>query len=367
MLRARKSITITACFPVSEVNRAGCCFVGGLTACLAYDGENEHPVYEGRASRIIFKMKELSKESVTWAEIGEEAAGQRIDNFLCRHLKGVPKSHIYRILRSGEVRVNKKRVDQTCRLEAGDLVRIPPVRVAEAPEREYVPALEFPILYEDDALLAVNKPSGVAVHGGSGISFGVIEQLRQARPQAKFLELVHRLDRETSGVLLLAKKRSALTGLHEQLRSGKTDKRYLALVLGQWKNAKQHVRLPLHKFDTPEGEKRVVVREGGQEAHTIFALQKAWKDYSLLEAQLKTGRTHQIRVHLAHIGFPIAGDAKYGDFARNKELMKQGLKRMFLHAYSIVFAHPLTGEPIRLAAPLPQELQKFIDKLDASH
>ena len=245
-------------------------------------------------------------------------------------------------------------------------MRIPPVRVAEAPEREYVPALEFPILYEDDALLAVNKPSGVAVHGGSGISFGVIEQLRQARPQAKFLELVHRLDRETSGVLLLAKKRSALTGLHEQLRSGKTDKRYLALVLGQWKNAKQHVKLPLHKFDTPEGEKRVVVREGGQEAHTIFALQKAWKDYSLLEAQLKTGRTHQIRVHLAHLGFPIAGDAKYGDFARNKELMKQGLKRMFLHAYSIAFAHPLTGELIRLAAPLPQELQKFIDKLDAS-
>ncbi|MBI4938769.1 MAG: RluA family pseudouridine synthase [Nitrosomonadales bacterium] len=307
-------------------------------------------------------MKDLSKESVTWAEVDEGGAGQRIDNFLCRHLKGVPKSHIYRILRSGEVRVNKKRVDQTCRLQPGDLVRIPPVRVAEAPERGHVPALEFPILYEDDALLVVDKPSGVAVHGGSGVSFGVIEQLRSARPQARFLELVHRLDRETSGVLLLAKKRSALTGLHEQLRAGQTDKRYLALVLGQWKNARQHVRLPLHKFDTPEGEKRVVVREGGQEAHTVFALQKAWAGYSLLEAQLKTGRTHQIRVHLAHLGFPIAGDAKYGDFARNRELAKQGLKRMFLHAHSIALVHPLTGEPLRFSAQLPEELQRFVER-----
>ncbi|TXT21338.1 MAG: 23S rRNA pseudouridine synthase [Gallionellaceae bacterium] len=309
-------------------------------------------------------MNELSKESVIFVEIDEGSVGQRIDNFLCRCLKGVPKSHIYRILRSGEVRVNKKRVDQTCRLQAGDRVRIPPVRVAEAPERGYVPAQEFPVLYEDDALLVVDKPSGVAVHGGSGVSFGVIEQLRSARPQARFLELVHRLDRETSGVLLLAKKRSALTGLHQQLREGKTDKRYLALVLGQWKNAKQHVRLPLHKFDTPEGEKRVVVREGGQEAHTVFALQKAWGNYSLLEAQLKTGRTHQIRVHLAHLGFPIAGDAKYGDFARNKELAKCGLKRMFLHAHSMAMAHPLTGEPLRVTAPLPEELRRFVEGLE---
>ncbi|MBI5659308.1 MAG: RluA family pseudouridine synthase [Nitrosomonadales bacterium] len=310
-------------------------------------------------------MKELSKESVVWAEIDEGSAGQRIDNFLCKLLKGVPKSHIYRILRSGEVRVNKKRVDQTCRLQPGDQVRIPPVRVAGPAERGYVPALEFPILYEDDALLAVDKPSGVAVHGGSGVSFGVIEQLRSARPQARFLELVHRLDRETSGVLLLAKKRSALTALHEQMRDGKTDKRYLALVLGPWKNAKQHVKLPLHKFTRPDGERRVMVREGGQESHTVFALQKAWADYSLLEAQLKTGRTHQIRVHLAHIGFPIAGDAKYGDFARNRELMKRGLKRMFLHAHSIALAHPLTGEPLRFTAPLQEELQKFLDEMDA--
>ncbi len=309
-------------------------------------------------------MNDLRKESVTWTEIDEGSCDQRIDNFLCKHLKGVPKSHIYRILRSGEVRVNKKRVDQTYRLQLGDRVRIPPVRVAEQPEHDYVPALEFPILYEDDALLAINKPSGVAVHGGSGVSFGVIEQLRQARPQAKFLELVHRLDRETSGVLLLAKKRSALTALHEIMREGNSDKRYLTLVMGQWKNAKQHVRLPLHKFTRPDGEKRVMVREDGQESHTVFALQKAWAGYSLLEAQLKTGRTHQIRVHLAHLGFPIAGDDKYGDFARNKELMKQGLKRMFLHAHSIAFAHPLTGEPLRLSAPLPKELEKFIARLD---
>jgi len=308
-------------------------------------------------------MKDLSKESVNWAEIGEDSAGQRIDNFLAKCLKGVPKSHIYRILRSGEVRVNKKRVDQTCRLQLGDMVRIPPIHVEEGRKPDYVPGAEFPVLYEDDALLAIDKPAGVAVHGGSGVSFGVIEQLRSARPQAKFLELVHRLDRETSGILLLAKKRSALTALHEQMREGKTDKRYLTLVLGQWKNAKQHVKLPLHKFTRPDGERRVMVREDGQESHTVFALQQAWAGYSLLEAQLKTGRTHQIRVHLSHLGFPIAGDDKYGDFARNKELAKQGLKRMFLHAHAMAFTHPLTGEPLRLMAPLPKELQRFVDKL----
>jgi len=246
----------------------------------------------------------------------------------------------------------------------GDQVRIPPIRVADKPEQEYVPAVEFPIIYEDDALIAINKPSGVAVHGGSGVSFGVIEQMRSARPQAKFLELVHRLDRETSGVLLLAKKRSALTAMHEIMREGNSDKRYYTLVLGKWHNVKQHVKLPLHKFDTPQGEKRVMVREDGMASHTIFSLLKSWPDFTLLEAQLKTGRTHQIRVHLSHLGYPIAGDDKYGDFARNKELMKQGLKRMFLHAHSIAFKHPLTDEPLQLNAPLPKELQGFIDKLD---
>jgi len=325
-----------------------------------------------RERRSISKMNGLSKDSVTFLTIDESGEAQRIDNFLFKHLKGVPKSHVYRILR-GEVRVNKKRIDQTYRLKLGDLLRIPPIRVAEKHEVEqpHIPAVEFPIIYEDDALVVVNKPSGVAVHGGSGVSFGVIEQMRRARPQAKFLELVHRLDRETSGVLLLAKKRSALTAMHEIMREGNSDKRYFALVLGQWKNAKQHVKLPLHKFDTPQGEKRVMVRDDGQASHTVFTLQKSWAPqndrpgFSLLEAQLKTGRTHQIRVHLSHLGFPIAGDDKYGDFPRNKVLMKQGLKRMFLHAYSIAFAHPLTGEPMLLTAPLAKELEDFIARLDA--
>lgn len=312
-------------------------------------------------------MNSLSKESVTFLTIDESGEEQRIDNFLFRHLKGVPKSHVYRILR-GEVRVNKKRVDQSYKLKLGDLLRIPPIRVAqkEQPAEIYIPALELPIIYEDDALLVINKPSGLAVHGGSGVSFGVIEQMRRARPQAKFLELVHRLDRETSGVLLLAKKRSALTAMHEIMREGNSDKRYLTLVLGQWHNVKQHVRLPLFKFDTPQGEKRVMVREGGQASHTIFTLQKSWPGFSLLEAQLKTGRTHQIRVHLSHLGYPIAGDDKYGDFVRNRELMKQGLKRMFLHAHSIAFNHPLTDEALKIEAPLPPELASFVARLDAT-
>ncbi len=326
------------------------------------------PGSKTRERRSISKMNGLSKDSVNLVEIDESGEAQRIDNFLLRLLKGVPKSHVYRILRGGEVRVNKKRVDQTYRLKPGDLLRIPPIRVAERhePEPKYIPAVEFPVLYEDDALLAVNKPAGVAVHGGSGVSFGVIEQMRHARPQARFLELVHRLDRETSGVLLLAKKRSALTAMHEIMREGNSDKRYFVLVLGQWRNARQHVKLPLHKFDTPQGEKRVMVREDGQASHTIFTLQKSWPGFSLLEAELRTGRTHQIRVHLAHLGFPIAGDDKYGDFARNRELVKQGLKRMFLHAHSISFSHPLNGEPLCITAPLPQELEKFIARLDAA-
>ena len=309
-------------------------------------------------------MENLRKESVFWTKIDEGSCGQRIDNFLCKFLKGVPKSHLYRILRSGEVRVNKKRVDQNYRLEVGDQVRIPPVRVAEERVCDYVPALEFPVLYEDDVLLVIDKPAGVAVHGGSGVSFGVIEQLRSARPQARFLELVHRLDRGTSGVLLLAKKRSALVQLHEQMREGASDKRYLCLVLGRWLNVRQNVKLPLHKFSTQNGEKRVMVREDGQASHTIFTLQKSWPEFSLLEAQLKTGRTHQIRVHLSHLGFPIAGDEKYGDFNQNKALSRQGLKRMFLHAHSIAFVHPQTGEVIKLCASLPEELQGFLSRLD---
>ncbi len=311
-------------------------------------------------------MNELSKESVTWLEIDEGAAGQRIDNFLLRHLKGVPKSHIYRILRSGEVRVNSGRVDATCRLELGDKVRVPPIRLAPRTEAggKTVGQFSGTALFEDDALLVVDKPAGTAVHGGSGVSHGVIEQLRHARPDLRFLELVHRLDRETSGVLLLAKKRSALTRLHAMMRDGQVEKHYFVLVKGRWPNPRQHVKLPLYKYLTESGERRVMVSEEGQASHTIFSLEKAWADFSLLDAELKTGRTHQIRVHLAHLGYPIAGDDKYGDFPLNKQLAKQGLKRMFLHAHRIAFAHPLTGEALVFEAPLPAELGTFLKALD---
>ncbi|QBE64803.1 RluA family pseudouridine synthase [Pseudoduganella lutea] len=296
--------------------------------------------------------------------IGEEEAGQRIDNYLLRVCKGVPKSHVYRILRSGEVRVNKGRIDQLYRLVAGDIVRIPPVRMAEKPDN-VVPAAEFPIIYEDAHLLVIDKPAGVAVHGGSGVSFGVIEQLRSARPDAKFLELVHRLDRETSGLLLLAKKRSALTSLHEQMRDGETDKRYLVLATGDWKNKRQHVKAPLHKYTTGDGERRVAVMETGMPSHTVFTLLRKYKDFALLEAELKTGRTHQIRVHLQSTGFPIAGDDKYGDFAQNKALQKRPvpLKRMFLHAHQITFRHPDSGKIMTLNAPLAPECEKFLVSL----
>jgi 23S rRNA pseudouridine955/2504/2580 synthase len=300
--------------------------------------------------------------------ISVEEANQRIDNFLIRICKGVPKSHIYRVLRSGEVRVNKGRIDQTYRLREGDVVRVPPVRVAEKPSVS-IPGMEFAILFEDSHLLVIDKPAGVAVHGGSGISYGVIEQLRASRPDAKFLELVHRLDRETSGILLLAKRRSALTNLHEQMREGQTDKRYLTLVHGNWKNQRQHVKLPLVKYTTPEGERRVRVQADGLASHTIFSLARKIGDYALLEAELKTGRTHQIRVHLASNGFPIAGDDKYGDFGLNRTLQKAdstraALKRMFLHAHQITFTHPETGKPITLKAPLPPECVHFLKSLE---
>jgi 23S rRNA pseudouridine955/2504/2580 synthase len=307
-------------------------------------------------------MNGLSKGSVTWADIDESAQGQRIDNFLLKTLKGVPKSHIYRILRSGEVRVNSGRVDATYRLELGDRIRIPPVRVSERTQlvRPSGPALAAAPLFEDDFLLVIDKPSGVAVHGGSGVSAGAIERLRLERPELRFLELVHRLDRDTSGVLLLAKKRSALTALHSQLRNGQVDKRYLVLVGGRWRNQKQSVELALHKFVTGSGERRVVVDEEGMPSQTVFRLKQRWEDFSLLEAELKTGRTHQIRVHLAHLGFPIAGDDKYGDFAANKVLASQGLRRMFLHAARVTLKHPETGDRIQIESPLPGELSSFI-------
>jgi 23S rRNA pseudouridine955/2504/2580 synthase len=222
------------------------------------------------------------------------------------------------------------------------------------------------VLLEDDWLLALDKPAGMAVHGGSGISRGVIEQLRAERPQERFLELVHRLDRDTSGVLLVAKKRSALRGLHEQLRSGSVRKTYLALAVGEWRGARREVALSLTRYVTPEGERRVSVDAEGQASRTVFTLRHRYPGYTLLEAELLTGRTHQIRVHLAHLGFPIAGDDKYGDFALNKTLAKQGLRRMFLHAARIQFTHPASGEHVSLDAPLPEDLAQFLARLDGA-
>jgi len=312
-------------------------------------------------------MKDLSKESATLLEVGEDGAGQRIDNYLLKILKGVPKSHVYRILRSGEVRVNKGRAAADRRLEMGDRVRVPPIRVAEPRDETKVPARDFTVVFEDEAMIVLDKPAGVAVHGGSGVDFGVIEQIRKARPQAKFLELAHRLDRETSGLLMIGKKRSALTKLHDLFRDGGIDKRYLTLVKGHWRDKLRNVRLPLHKYLTAEGERRVRVDPEGKEAHSVMRLKNRWVtpqgEFSLLEVELRTGRTHQIRVHLAHLGYPILGDEKYGDFALNKDLQKAGLKRMFLHAASMRLPHPLNGEKLNLAAPLPPELEKFLKKI----
>ncbi len=315
--------------------------------------------------------------------VDEDSAGQRLDNFLMRHLKGVPKTHVYRIIRSGEVRVNKGRASADSRVATGDLVRLPPVRISErvAEKAEAMaqsiardaPARDFTILFEDEHLIAIDKPSGVAVHGGSGVSFGVIEQMRMARPQSKFLELVHRLDRDTSGILLIAKKRSALTHLQNQFRERETGKTYLALVSGRWPANKKVLDKPLYKYlldnkDGSEGERRVKVvakdDPNGMPSVTLVKVRPSVATaFTLLEVTIKTGRTHQIRVHLASEGFPIVGDDKYGDFDLNKTLQRVGklpaLKRMFLHAWRLQFNHPASGERVELMAHLPLELDTF--------
>ena len=339
--------------------------------------------------------------------VDENSDGQRLDNFLIRQLKGVPKTHVYRIIRSGEVRVNKGRASADTRISEGDIVRLPPVRVSErmaekteamateAAKYALTNSLEnatdgrkisktsilkdFPILLEDDHVLAISKPAGVAVHGGSGISFGVIEQLRMARPQAKFLELVHRLDRETSGILLVAKKRSALTNMQNQFRERETGKTYLALVVGAWPANKKVLDKPLHKYllptkDGSEGERRVKVTTKddpeGMKSVTLVKVRQSFAGFTLLEVTIKTGRTHQIRVHLASEAHPIAGDDKYGDFELNKALQKPSksqttaLKRMFLHAWRLQLTHPATAERVELQNELPAELQSFVDSLN---
>ena len=309
--------------------------------------------------------------------VDEESSGQRLDNFLIRTLKGVPKSHIYRIIRSGEVRRNKGRVSADDRLAIGDVLRIPPIRLSERAEEKAAnpaPAREFPIVFEDDAFLAIDKPAGVAVHGGSGVSFGVIEQMRQARPQARLLELVHRLDRETSGVLLIAKKKSALKALQDQFRERETGKTYLALVKGVWPARLKVLDQPLHKYLLADGERRVRVTtpedpDGMRSITLVKVAQRlaapagleasAPEGFSLLEVTIKTGRTHQIRVHLASAGFPIAGDDKYGDYELNRQLTKHGMKRMFLHAWRLRLTHPVTNSVLELKSELPPELRSW--------
>ena len=334
--------------------------------------------------------------AATFVTVDEDYAGQRLDNFLIRQLKGVPKTHVYRIIRSGEVRVNKGRAQADTRVEAGDVVRLPPVRTSERAEQKaatiqaaqevirhgatstvggFAPAAEFPILFEDDFVLAIDKPAGTAVHGGSGVSFGVIEQLRIARPEAEFLELVHRLDRETSGVLLIAKRRMALKLLQEQFRERETDKVYLALVKGAWPANQRVIDKALHKYEAPNGERRVKVvandHPDGLRSITLVKVKSTFADkrfnsgFTLLEVTIKTGRTHQIRVHLANAGYPIAGDDKYGDFDLNKALQKTSpvapsLKRMFLHAASLKFNHPKLRKVVHLQADLPPDLQQFL-------
>lgn len=318
---------------------------------------------------IIGAKPEPAASEVRFLTVDEESAGQRLDNFLFRQLKGVPKTHVYRIIRSGEVRINKGRVQAETRVAAGDVLRLPPVRVSARSEEGATPPApprEFPLLYEDEALLAIDKPAGVAVHGGSGVSFGVIEQLRTARPQARFLELVHRLDRETSGILLVAKKRSALTALQDQFRERETGKTYLALVEGVWPANRKVLDAQLAKYLLPDGERRVrvVAKDHPDAMHAVtlvrivapVSLPGAAAPLSLLAVTIKTGRTHQIRVHLASAGHAILGDDKYGDFERNRVLQKCGLKRMFLHAWRLQFNHPASGERLALQADLPPEL-----------
>jgi 23S rRNA pseudouridine955/2504/2580 synthase len=322
------------------------------------------------------RVTTVTPPQVQHLRVDDNAAGQRLDNFLMRCLKGVPKAHVYRVIRSGEVRVNKGRATADTRVQTGDDVRVPPVHGLGAPKPEAaVPPREFTVLYEDDLLLAIDKPAGVAVHGGSGVSFGVIEQLRRARPEARFLELVHRLDRETSGVLLLAKKRSALTALQDQFRARDTGKTYAALVLGDWPARLKVIDVPLHKYLQADGERRVRASTAddaqAKRSITLVGVARRFAGYTLLDVGIKTGRTHQIRVHLAHAGHPIVGDPKYGDFAFNKALARgaalPGLRfeGMFLHARRLAFDHPASGERLELQAELPAACQALLRRLPA--
>lgn len=313
-------------------------------------------------------MNQTNPMKVQLVQVDPELQGQRIDNFLRTYLKGVPKSLIYRVLRKGEVRVNKKRVKPDYKLQAHDEVRIPPLKVSEPQEvpsvkLSKVASLEHCILYEDELLVVINKPSGMAVHGGSGVSFGVIEALRALRPEQKFLELVHRLDRDTSGCLLVAKRRSALTALHEQLREKQVDKRYHALVSGQWPDSRNKVKAPLRKNILKSGERMVSVAGDGKASETRYRVLEHFEHASLVEAFPVTGRTHQIRVHCQFAGHAIGGDDKYGEQAFNLAMQAKGLQRLFLHAYSLSFLHPKSGERKTIIAPLDPQLSQVLENL----
>ena len=315
--------------------------------------------------------EKIVNPNVQFLTISDDEAGQRIDNYLLSKLKGVPKSLIYRIVRKGEVRINKGRVKPEYKLQVGDVLRIPPVRISEKEQPQIsnklnkVNQLENQIIFEDDYLLAINKPSGIAVHGGSGLSFGVIEALRVLRPEARFLELVHRLDRDTSGILLIAKKRSVLRHLHEQLRIKTIQKDYLALVRGQWQSHCKVVQAPLLKNELSSGERIVRVSEQGKPSETRFAIEERYIAATLIKASPITGRTHQIRVHTQYAGHPIALDDKYGDAEFDRQMRELGLDRLFLHAFSLCFEHPKTGETLRLNAPLDDKMKNILQKLRA--
>jgi len=310
----------------------------------------------------------VERKEVRYVTVGSESAGQRLDNFLIRLSKGVPKSHIYQVVRSGQVRINRGRAAADQRLAVGDEVRIPPMRMAtRAAAPRPAPATMLPVVFEDEHLLAVDKPAGVAAHGGSGVSSGAIERIRAARPNQPFIELAHRLDRDTSGLLLLCKSRRALLQLHAALRQGQIDKHYLALVAGRWVNDRQHVKLALSRGGATAGGKVRVDPLGGSSSHTIFELREKLARFSLVDAELRTGRTHQIRVHLAHLGFPIVGDDKYGDFELNHRAARgefgARLARMFLHAGRLQLRHPVSGEPMSFTSPLPPECEAFLQAL----
>lgn len=306
----------------------------------------------------------MQNKQIQYIDIDESSEDQRIDNFLFKTFKDVPKNHIFKIIRNGEVRVNKKRVKTLYKLKINDVVRIPPIEFIEKKEKKPSDNFKPHIIYEDEWLLVVNKPSGLAVHGGSGIDFGLIEHMRHIKPEYKFLELVHRIDKNTSGVIVIAKKRSALRSMQELFRNKKIKKNYLVAVKGNWDSKKKEVSLRLEKKQTPEGHHVNVVEDPlrGKLSKSIFYLVKQMQKKSLLSAQIITGRTHQIRVQLAFLGFPVLGDDKYGDFALNKKLQSSGLKRMFLHAHKLSFFHPFTEEKVELTADLPIELRKFFDE-----